>query len=370
MRILHINCNYILSLLHQCLIERLNDAGFSNDVFVATYDKTRSIVDIKPYVKVVECFNKWDRINFDYKQNKIIETIQNQYDISSYDCIHAYTLFTDGNTAFKLFQKYEIPYVVAIRNTDFNDFFAKRIFLRKRGIKIMLNAKQVFFLSESYRKQVFERYIPKEFREALYKKTRIIPNGIDDFWIHNTPQNKNQLNNNDVQLIYAGRIDKNKNIPTIQAAMEELERMGVHTKLTIVGRIEDSAEFHRIISCHNTCYFEAVPKEMLIDLYRKADIFVMPSYTESFGLVYAEAMSQGLPVIYSKGQGFDGQFEDGQVGYSVNSRDYRSVAEGVKKVIDNYANISKDVVGLSHKFNWDKISMEYCNVYNSICFHK
>ena len=41
MKILHINCNYILSSLHQCLIEKLNAAGFSNDVFVATYDKKR-----------------------------------------------------------------------------------------------------------------------------------------------------------------------------------------------------------------------------------------------------------------------------------------------------------------------------------------
>ena len=59
MKILHINCNYILSSLHQCLIEKLNVAGFSNDVFVATYDKKRSIVDTKEYVKIEECFNKW-----------------------------------------------------------------------------------------------------------------------------------------------------------------------------------------------------------------------------------------------------------------------------------------------------------------------
>lgn len=40
----------------------------------------------------------------------------------------------------------------------------------------------------------------------------------------------------------------------------------------------------------------------------------MPSHKETFGLVYAEAMSQGLPIIYTKNQGFDGQFPDGYVG--------------------------------------------------------
>ena len=38
-------------------------------------------------------------------------------------------------------------------------------------------------------------------------------------------------------------------------------------------------------------------------IYRENDIYVMPSIIETFGLVYAEAMSQGLPVIYTRGQG-------------------------------------------------------------------
>ena len=92
MKILHINCNYILSSLHQCLIEKLNAAGFSNDVFVATYDKKRSIVNTKEYVKIEECFNKWDRINFDFKQAKILKKIEEDFDLEKYHCIHAYTL--------------------------------------------------------------------------------------------------------------------------------------------------------------------------------------------------------------------------------------------------------------------------------------
>ena len=40
--------------------------------------------------------------------------------------------------------------------------------------------------------------------------------------------------------------------------------------------------------------------------------FCLPSHAETFGLVYVEAMSQGLPIIY-EGQGFDKQFQDGEV---------------------------------------------------------
>lgn len=369
MRILHINCNYIGTTLHQLMIEHLDALGYDNQVFVPTYDKNIAVIKPNDNVYVSECFNKWDRLVFDYKQQKIIKAIEERYDVASFDLIHAYTLYTDGNAARVLSEKYGVPYVVAVRNTDVNDFFKKMVHLRKRGLKTLLVAKKVFFLSEAYRRQVFEKYIPQKYQEEIKKKTQIIPNGIDEFWFENTPEQGKAIDKKHIKLVYAGRIDKNKNIPTTQKAMETLRKQGYETTLTVVGKVQDEKEFQIIKNDPYTICLSAMPKEKLIDVYRASDIFVMPSFTESFGLVYAEAMSQGLPVIYSKGQGFDNQFPEGVVGYSVNSRDYRSVAEGINKVIENYTYISKDVVSLSHKYNWDKISMEYCNVYSSICFH-
>lgn len=367
MKILHINCNYILSNLHQCLVERLKNARIDNDVFVATYDKKRSIIKPASYVRIVECFNKWDRIFFDYKQSKILSTIQSEYDISNFDCIHAYTLFTDGNTAMKLSKKYGVPYVVAIRNTDVNDFLKKRFYLRARGIEIMKNAQKVFFLSEAYKTQVFDKYIPKKYQDEISNKTLIIPNGIDDFWIENQPTCvKSIASDSHIKLIYAGRIDKNKNIPTTQRAMDMLKDDGYDVSLKVVGRIDDKKEFEKIIKNKNTEYFDAVPRDELIRFYRESDIFVMPSFTESFGLVYAEAMSQGLPVIYSKRQGFDGQFPEGMVGFSVNSNSVSDVYESIKRVINEYSKIAEKVVEKSHRFNWDEISKLYMSVYSEM----
>lgn len=367
-RILHINCNYILSSLHQCLIERLDSVELKNDVFVATYDKSRSIIRPHKNVNIVECFHKWDRVNFRYKQAKICKSIEKNYNLREFDCIHAYTLFTDGNSAMRLSEKFDIPYVVAVRNTDVNDFFAKRFLLRDRGITIMRGAQAIFFLSESYRKQVFEQYVPQKYREDLFRKTHIVPNGIDDFWLNNSPKDmhRNVTKEEEIHLIYAGRIDKNKNIPTIQKAMKILKSMGINSRLTVVGRVEDPKEFQRICADSRTTYIQALPKEELIDVYRRADIFVMPSYTESFGLVYAEAMSQGLPVVYSKGQGFDGQFEEGTVGFHADARSPQSVAESIRNVIEHYSEIQQRVIACSHRFNWDAISNIYCSIYDAL----
>lgn len=367
MRILHINCNYILSNLHQTMIENLNKQGIQNDVFVPTYDANRSIVDVKPYVKVVKCFRKWDRLFYYNKQNKIIKAIQKTYSCDKYECIHAYTLFTDGNVAMNLSEIYGIPYVIAIRNTDVNDFLKLMPHLRGLGIEIMRKATAIFFLSVSYLNQVLKKYIPAKYHDEILQKTYVIPNGIDDFWLNNSfGKNSNIDIKKGVKLIYAGRIDKNKNIPTTQKAMSILSRRGINTILTVVGQVDDKKEYRRIIKDKHTNYLPAMPKEKLIDEFKKADIFVMPSFTESFGLVYAEAMSQGLPVIYSSGQGFDNQFSEGTVGFHVSSNDPKSVADGIEKIIDSYSIIKERTTVSAKRFNWKDIAKRYVEIYRKI----
>ena len=63
------------------------------------------------------------------------------------------------------------------------------------------------------------------------------------------------------------------------------------------------------------------------------DIFVMPSVTELL-LVYAEAMSQGLPVIYTRGQGFDGQFEEEKLAIRLIAR-IREISMKIIDIINN-----------------------------------
>ena len=85
-------------------------------------------------------------------------------------------------------------------------------------------------------------------------------------------------------------------------------------------------------------------KELLLSQYRQNDIFILPSKKESFGLVYAEAMSQGLPVIYTKGQGFDGQYPEGEIGYHINPNDSMDIANKILLIVGNYNVISGNCI--------------------------
>lgn len=363
MRILHINCNYIGTTLHQLMVEELDSLGLENEVFVPTYDKNIAVIKPNDNVQVAECFNKCDRLIFDYKQRKIIKAIEATYDISKFDLIHAYTLFTDGCVARFLSEKYKIPYVVAIRNTDVNDFLKKMVYLRRRGLKTLINAEAVFFLSNAYKEIVFSKYIPRRYYYIM-QKVFVIPNGIDEFWFKNEFKNKKiDSNSKVIELIYAGGIDKNKNIEMTQSAMKLLHNFGITTHLTVIGKNKDERVYRKLIHDNAITVLPPVNKQQLMQLYRKADIFVMPSFTESFGLVYAEAMSQGLPIVYSAGQGFDGQYPEGIVGYSVNPHSAKSIAEAIQQILLNKSEISSRVVQCARKFNWKEIAKQYKSIY-------
>lgn len=374
MQVLHINSNYITSALHQTMIEYLTRQGVDNKVFAPTYDKRRAIITPKDNVLVSECFKKWDRVNFFRKQRKIISSVRDNYRIANFDCIHAYTLFTDGNVAFQLSKQYDIPYVVAIRNTDVNDFLKKMVHLRSRGVAIMERANAVFFLSPAYKKTVLYKYVPERKRKIIDAKSYVIPNGIDAFWLCNsyeriTEETKDITKKKNIKCIYVGGIETNKNIELILKSLNLLNGEGWDCNLVSVGKIVENKLYNRLIKYPCFSYKAPQRKEELISSYRDADVFVMPSHTETFGLVYAEAMSQGLPVIYTRGQGFDGQFSYGEVGYSVSDNNPKELRDRIIDVMNNYAELSSNCIKCVNKFNWESIAKKYKKIYEDICEH-
>lgn len=371
--VLHINNNYTATTLHQIMLEHLNNIKIKSQVFVPVYDKKKSVIDVIENVYVSECFKKWNRYLFDLKQQKIINSIKRSFDVTKFTCIHAYTLFTDGNCAMRLSKQYGIPYIVAVRNTDVNDFFAKRILLRNRGVRIMENASVIIFLSESYRKNVISKYVPSHLRENILKKSIVIPNGIDDFWLDNRYTDKDlkiteeRFKKKKISVVYAGSIDKNKNLATSVKCIEILRKMGWDASISIAGEVKDKAEVKKIENRKYINFLGKKSREELLEFYRTGDIFLMPSLTESFGLVYAEAMSQGLPVIYSKGQGFDTQFEEGQVGYHVNSLDANDIVNAILKITEEYERIYTNCINDCLRFDWNIIIQRYKEIYEYVC---
>lgn len=363
MKVLHINSYYGSSKFYKNLYKNQIKNGLDIQVFVPTpvsFDINE--FDYGEYTTVSKNHSKYDRFIFHIKHQKIYKDIQEKYNIKDFSIIHAHSLFSNGYIAMRLKKEYGIPYIVAVRNTDVNLFFKRMIHLRKIGLEILREAGQIIFLSKPYKELVIEKYIPQNLRETINSKVSIIPNGIDEFWFNNAGSPRQKLYNK-LQLLQIGDIDKNKNIITTISAIEILLEKGCEIKLNVVGKIKDQKIFDKIKELEYVNYLGYVSKEELIKIYRKNDIFILPSIHETFGLVYAEAMSQGLPVIYSKGQGFDGQFNEGEVGYSVRYDSAEEIERRVRDIIENYEAISKNCIAKVNRFDWDKITNEYINMY-------
>jgi len=373
-KVLHLCPDYPNTKLYKELIQSLEKIGVEQLVYVPLRKDKKFIVNIDNKIGNTnfvysKAFNDIDRLFYIRKIKKILCDIKNKVDFKGINLIHAHFLFSMGGIALKLKKEKNIDYVVSVRNSDVNLFFKYMFHIRKIGINIMKEAKKIVFLSPAYKEFVINRYVPHKLRDCIKQKSAIVPNGVNPFWLQNKYVKSEYKNRNQISLIYVGEFTKNKNIDVSIKVARKLEELGYSVKFIIIGgrggyesKIKKLAKTNKdIIEIYN----RIEKRERLLKMFRKSDIFIMPSRYETFGLVYIEAMSQGLPIIYTKGQGIDRYFEDGTAGYSVNPKDINDIVKKIAMIIHNYNEISKNCFNLVENFSWDKIAKIYHNIYTS-----
>jgi glycosyltransferase involved in cell wall biosynthesis len=359
--ILHINSYLICSSLYINLFEKIS-SRFFNQYVLTPYNKKR----FTPFNYEIE------NVNFDfdpylYFKDRVLfkSKIQKGFKIflekknTDFDFIHAHTLFSDGALAYEIWKSKGIPYSVTIRNTDFNFFWKYFFFLRGYAEDILNGSSRVIFLNNAYRKRFLSKLSTKTLSN-IQNKISVIPNGIDDFWHKNNELSKNEYENEVIKALFVGSFYKNKNLNNIIKSCEIL-RSDHRVELVLVGakKNEDYRYKNEWIDVLPHCQ----DKNLLKEKYQWADVFVMPSFRESFGLVYAEALSQGTPVIYTKGQGFDGWVEEGVCGYGVDPNDPLDIADKILKLKNNFD--INQCVEASKQFDWNRIADEYIKIYEN-----
>lgn len=375
MRILHICSYYIGNKLYMNLVKQLSFKGIDQEVFIPIKDKKYfGKNQLSPEFNSVNYYyrnilKKHDKILFYNKINKQMRCIEDSIiNKKNIDFIHAHTLFSDGGTAYRLNKKYGINYLITVRNTDINVFYKYAIHLRPLMYKILLNAAAIVCISHAYKQKMIS-ILPQNVLKKVEGKFQVIPNGIDDYWHENSIERKTFNKLNEVKLLFIGHIDKNKNLETVIRTCARLRDNGYDASLHVVGSgpfenrckklsqnvgIRDNIIFYGYIN----------NKDKIASIMDVCDVFILPSFKETFGLVYIEAMSRGLPIIYTKGEGIDGFFCEGEVGFSVQPNKTNEITEQIIKIISNINRISLNCIERSTAFNWSLIAEKYFELYN------
>lgn len=236
--------------------------------------------------------------------------------------------------------------------------------------KVLLGAEQIIFISPTYRDKLLAM-MPDSFIKKITKKIQIVPNGINEFWLQNAVPTAQKKLDSLVNLIYVGQIIKRKNIDAVIAGIEFLQKKSAKKyTLTLIGssNVYEETYFNEFVARIKdkpwiTYLGKLKDKDELIKQYQISDIFVMPSKAELFGLVYIEALSQGKPILFSKGEGISGFLENENIGFSVNPDNIEEIASGIENIVDNYPNYS-DFDKIIAPFNWATITDQYIKMYS------
>ena len=223
----------------------------------------------------------------------------------------------------------------------------------------------------------------------LYKaddrKLITIPPGVDTSHFYPIPPDEAKMAigiKPDVRMIlFVGRIEPLKGLDTLIRAMLclKLNHPDHPVHLAIIGGEPDaspqqmSAEMARLQKlCDELALDQTViflgkrGQDTLQYYYSAAEVLVMPSHYESFGMVALEAMACGTPVIASEVGGLGFLVQNGETGYTIPNGDPAVLCDKLSTLL-NDANLreamGKRAAEYAQSYTWDKIAAQIVNVY-------
>ncbi|WP_422080647.1 glycosyltransferase [Ulvibacterium sp.] len=368
MRCLHICNDFFGSAVHRNLYNNLSEYPVQQTI----YYPSRSYA--MPAGKSMECdipnahliisrpLKKIHRLLFRRKINLLFDDLEQKVSLPKYDIVHATTLFSDGSLALKIKKKYGIPFIVTVRSTDVNGFLRFRKDLVSLAIRILKESERIIFITPRLKQGLFKNKIIFGHKEYFLRKSDVLFNGIDPYWLENKSPKRDL---NPTKILYVGKLIRRKNVLNLSKAVIGLNNNGHNYKLTIVGsggsyekKIKQLAkERSEFISYKG----KIMDKSKLKKVYRENHIFALPSKSETFGLVYIEALSQGLPIIYLKNESVDGMFSS-KVGNRLANPKISTLMKSLLEISKEYNHIDLSEIDFGD-FAWPNISSKYFEIY-------
>jgi glycosyltransferase involved in cell wall biosynthesis len=270
-------------------------------------------------------------------------------------CAFAHKLSFEGIAAYYFARKNQIPLFTSIRGEVESKVLRTKFTYRSMYRSILAYASKIFFVSEWYRPEIYSLY------PAAHEKSLCLPNVIQNVQPTIRPVvptrglvaaldlgvRRKNLHGilNAFSVIARTHPDITLDIigpgtpKSVSATQKKIAKLGLNTRVNLLGPLSHS-EFLSILPTYAG--------------------LVLPSWNETFGMVYVEALFSGVPIVYSRGTGIDGYLEGIDVGCAVSPHCARSITDAIEKLISSNtqlrANIVREAPTLYERFSSTKTS--------------
>ena len=296
-------------------------------------------------------------------------------EIMDFDVIHIHEHRTVLATIIHHYaKKYGIPYIIQTHGSVlpiFQKQGLKKIFDLLFGYKILKDASKVIALTKTEAGQYKKMGVDED-------KIEIVSNGIDLIEYDNLPKRgefrrKYLIRNDEKMILYLGRIHKFKGIDLLVNAFADLVKELDDVRLVIAGpddgflstlkkQIEDLKIGDKVL------FTGPLYEREKLKAYVDADVYVLPSVYEIFGITVLEACACGTPVIVTDRCGI-AEVVNGKVGYAV-EYDKGKLRDAIIKVLRGeglrrgFGEEGKRLV--MEKFGWSAIIKQIEKIYENV----
>jgi glycogen(starch) synthase len=282
------------------------------------------------------------------------------------DVVHAHDWLV-AHPAVALSEFYDVPMVSTIHATEagrHSGWVSGAISRQVHAIESWLvrESDSLITCSASMRDEITELFGP-----GLAEIT-VIRNGID---ANRWPFALRRPRTGPPELLYVGRLEYEKGVHDLIAALPRIRRTHPGTTLTIAGDgtqqdwLVEQARKHRVLKA--TTFAGRLDHDQLLAVLHRADVAVLPSHYEPFGLAALEAAAAGTPLVTSNIGGLGEAVIDGQTGLSCPPRDVARLAAAVRAALDDPDAAQRRARAarqrLTSDFDWRTVADETAQVY-------
>ncbi len=281
-------------------------------------------------------------------------------------------------------------------------YFSKYLFLTNIIHRVFFKSKIVvivhlFYSYDSSDKCYLRRFINRTIEKirlsfadliitsSEYSKSEIVSVGINPDLVHVLSPGldrekynilSSSLKSDSKKILCVGNYVSRKGIIYLIEAFSQIERQNVTLHLvgnrknnsSYYNKLKNAVEKLKLTEC--VVFHDGSNQENIKHLYASADIFVLPSLKETFGIVFLEAMHYGLPIITTNVSAMPELIEEGKNGFLVPPGDSQALAKAISTLIENSDLIEKmGETGrkkVATSYYWEQSGFKFVSILESL----